>query len=270
MWEKIVLNLLSNAFKFTLNGDPARLVQCVANVLTNAAKYTDPNGEIRLNSSAEGTHAVLTVTDSGVGIARDLLPQVFDLFVQGDRTLDRAQGGLGIGLAVVKRLVEMHGGSVSASSAGLRSGSTFEIRLPLIDRDDEPSIAQQERGAPRRRILVVDDNEDAATSLAMILALEGHQVEAVHTAHDALERAARLEPDVALLDIGLPGMDGYELAQRLRANPALEGIRLVALTGYGQAEDKERAHAAGFDDHLVKPADFRALEQVLAASAVKL
>jgi len=267
--EKQQRVLITSNRVLRINGDPARLVQCVANVLTNASKYTDTNGEISLTSKAEGSQAVLTVSDSGIGIAADLLPHVFDLFVQGNRTLDRAQGGLGIGLAVVKRLVEMHGGSVSASSAGRRRGATFEIRLPLTDHDDEPSIAQQHCRTPRCRILVVDDNEDAATSLAMILALEGHEVEAVHTSRDALERAVLFKPDVAVLDIGLPGMNGYELARRLRENPALEGIRLVALTGYGQAEDKERARAAGFDDHLIKPADSRALEQMLGAGAVK-
>ena len=252
-----------------VNGDPARLVQCVANILTNAAKYTDPNGEIHLESRHEGAEAVLTVADNGVGIAQDLLPQVFDLFVQSDRTLDRAQGGLGIGLSVVKRLVEMHGGSVSASSGGLRTGSTFEIRLPLIDRDDEPSIALRQRKVPPRRVLVVDDNEDAANSLAMILTLEGHEVESVYTAHEALARVLSFKPDVALLDIGLPEMNGYELARRLREHPEVEEIRLVALTGYGQAEDKEHARAAGFDDHLVKPADLRALQQALGATPLK-
>jgi CheY-like chemotaxis protein len=252
-----------------VNGDPARLVQCVANILTNAAKYTDPDGEIHVESRHEGAGAVLSVTDNGVGIAPELLPQVFDLFVQSDRTLDRAQGGLGIGLSVVKRLVEMHGGSVSASSGGLRAGSTFEIRLPLIDRDDEPSISLTEGQVPPRRVLVVDDNKDAANSLAMILTLEGHEVESVYSAHEALVRAVSFKPDVALLDIGLPEMNGYELARRLREHPEVSAIRLVALTGYGQAEDKEHAHAAGFDDHLVKPADLRALQQALAGTAAK-
>jgi signal transduction histidine kinase/ActR/RegA family two-component response regulator len=252
-----------------LNGDPARLVQCVANILTNAAKYTDPNGEIHLQSRHEGAEAVLTVTDSGVGIAPDLLPQVFDLFVQGDRTLDRAQGGLGIGLSVVKQLVEMHGGSVAASSGGPRQGSTFEIRLPLIDRDDKPSIAVKQPKVPPRRILIVDDNEDAANSLAMILSLEGHEVQSVYTAKEALARVLSFKPDVALLDIGLPEVNGYELARRLRAHPEVEKIRLVALTGYGQAEDKEQALGVGFDDHLVKPADLRALQRALAAAPAK-
>jgi PAS domain S-box-containing protein len=250
-----------------VNGDPARLVQCVANILTNAAKYTDPNGEIHLQSKHEGFEAVLRIADNGVGIPQDLLPHVFDLFVQGDRTLDRAQGGLGIGLSVVKRLVEMHGGRVSASSGGPRSGSTFEIRLPLIDRDDEPSVAHQQTNGPPRRILIVDDNKDAATSLAMILTLEGHEVESVYTARDALARVLSFKPDVALLDIGLPEMNGYELARRLRAHPEVEKIRLVALTGYGQAEDKEHAKSVGFDDHLVKPADLRALQHALAEPA---
>jgi len=194
---------------------------------------------------------------------------VFDLFAQSDRTLDRAQGGLGIGLSVVKRLIEMHGGRVSASSDGLRTGSTFEIRLPLVDRGHEPAVELAQSKVPARRILVVDDNKDAANSLAMILTLEGHQVESVYTAHEALARVPSFKPDVALLDIGLPEMNGYELARRLRDQPEAREIRLVALTGYGQAEDKERAWAAGFDDHLAKPADLRALQRTLAATSAK-
>ena len=250
-----------------VHGDPERLVQCVANVLTNAAKYTDPEGEIRVESRQEGGQAVVIVADNGMGISADLLPRVFDLFVQSDRTLDRAQGGLGIGLAIVKRLVEMHGGRVSAGSSGLRMGSVFEIRLPLIDRKDDVSATRAQPSALPRRILVVDDNEDAATSLAMMLATDGHQVESIYSPQDALERAATFRPDVALLDIGLPGMSGYELARRMRALPGLQHIRLVALTGYGQAEDKVHARSAGFDDHLVKPADVNALHQVLASDA---
>ena len=252
-----------------VDGDPPRLVQCVANILMNAAKYTDPGGEINVESRNDGREAVLRITDNGIGISQELLPQVFDLFVQSDRTLDRAQGGLGIGLSVVKRLIEMHGGRVSASSEGLRTGSTFEIRLPLVDRGSESSVELAQSNAPSRRILVVDDNKDAANSLAMILMLEGHQVESVYTAHDALARALSFKPDVALLDIGLPEMNGYELARRLREQPQARQIRLVALTGYGQAEDKERAWAAGFDDHLAKPADLRALQRTLAGTSVK-
>jgi hypothetical protein len=202
-----------------VNGDHARLVQCVANIMVNAAKYTDPGGEINVESRHDGKEAVLRITDNGIGIAQELLPRVFDLFVQSDRTLDRAQGGLGIGLSVVKRLVEMHGGSVSAWSGGLRTGSTFEIRLPLVDRGDEPSTELTQSKAPSRRVLVVADNKDAANSLAMILTLEGHQVESAYSAHDALTCALSFKPDVALLDIGLPEMNGYELARRLESNP---------------------------------------------------
>jgi PAS domain S-box-containing protein len=247
-----------------VNGDPARLIQCVANVLTNAAKYTDPGGEIRLESRNDGGEAVLTVTDNGVGISKELLLRVFDLFVQSDRTLDRAQGGLGIGLSVVKRLVEMHGGRVAASSPGPGAGATFEIRLPLIERNDISTTAAKQDDVPARKILIVDDNVDAADSLVMILRLDGHEVEAVYTAHDALERAAAIRPDVALLDIGLPKMNGYELAQHLRSQPDLRDIRLIALTGYGQGEDRERTRAAGFDDHLVKPADLAVLQKALS------
>ncbi|MEO8038560.1 MAG: ATP-binding protein [Betaproteobacteria bacterium] len=260
---------VSNTSHKTLrvNGDPARLVQCVANILTNAAKYTDQNGEIRLESSHEGTDAVLSITDNGIGIPQDLLPQVFDLFVQGDRTLDRAQGGLGIGLSVVKRLVEMHGGRVSVASSGAGTGSTFEIRLPLIEASDAPSIAPAAPAFASRRILVVDDNQDAADSLAMILAMEGHEVDTVYTPQDALARVPTFQPDVALLDIGLPGMSGYELARRLRALPEAAKIRLIALTGYGQAEDREHSRAAGFDGHIVKPAELQALQQVIAGTS---
>ena len=244
-------------------GDPARLVQCVANVLTNAAKYTDHGGNIHLEVRDDDGRALVTVTDDGIGIPPELQPRVFDLFVQGDRTLDRALGGLGIGLSVVKRLVEMHGGSVSVFSEGSHRGSRFEIRLPLLERfagsEDRPAPLQ----VTPRRILVVDDNEDAANSLTMVLQLDGHEVECAYTAEAALDRAAHFRPDVALLDIGLPGMSGYELAQRLRELPDFARVHLVALTGYGQSEDKARAQASGFDSHLVKPAEFRALHEIL-------
>jgi PAS domain S-box-containing protein len=247
-----------------VDADPARMVQCVANVLTNAAKYTDPQGEIRVDSRDDGDAAVLTISDDGVGMGPDLVPRVFDLFVQSERTSDRAQGGLGIGLSVVKRLIEMHGGTVSAASAGIGAGSSFEIRLPLlVEQDAEVAVAEPARRPSPRRVLVVDDKKDAANSLAMILTLEGHQVESVNSAQEALDRVVAFRPDVALLDIGLPGMNGYELAARLRTLPELAPIRLVALTGYGQAEDIERARAAGFDYHLVKPADLRALQRAL-------
>ena len=246
-----------------VEGDPTRLVQCVGNVLSNAVKYTDPGGEVRIQTRAQDSQAIIEISDTGVGIAPDLLPHVFDLFVQSDRSLDRAQGGLGIGLAVVKRLVEMHGGKVGAHSSGVGEGATFEIRLPRI------AYQKSERAEPippkpaPRRVLVVDDNVDAAASLATLLTFQGHEAEAVYNGKDALKRVSAFDPDVVLLDIGLPEMDGYELAKRLRAMPQLEGVRLVALTGYGQADDRERAIAAGFDDHLVKPVDLPALERTL-------
>jgi len=247
-----------------VNGDPARLVQCVANLLTNAIKYTDAHGRIHIEAHADGDAAVITVSDNGTGIAPDLLPHIFDLFVQSKRTLDRSQGGLGIGLSVVKRLIEMHGGTVSATSPGAGQGATFTIRLPRVARADVTATDVSTPAVARRRALVVDDNQDAAESLAMLLSLDGHEVQSVFTAEQALECVATFQPEVMLLDIGLPGMDGYEVARRVRALPGGEQIRLVALTGYGQTEDRRRALAAGFNDHLVKPVEPARLAQSLA------
>jgi signal transduction histidine kinase len=247
-----------------VNADPARLMQCIVNVLTNAAKYTDSGGAIQVQTGAQNATAVIEISDTGVGISPELLPRVFDLFVQGDRTLDRSQGGLGIGLSVVRRLVEMHDGQVSARSAGLGHGSTFEIRLPLIER---PGGTAPETGSMRiapSRILIVDDNQDATNSLALLLELEGHEVSAVYSAAAALQRARSFIPSIVLLDIGLPEMDGYEVAQRMRAMPELKGVRLVAITGYGQPEDRKRTKNAGFDDHLTKPVDLLSVERTIA------
>jgi PAS domain S-box-containing protein len=244
-------------------GDAARLQQCVVNLLSNAAKYTDPGGEIRLSLGREGDGAVIRVTDSGVGIPPDVLPHVFDLFVQSARTLDRAQGGLGIGLSIVKRLVEMHGGGVAASSAGAGAGATFEIRLPLSTLPLPAAGPALEMVGDRRRVLVIDDNEDAAESLAMMLRLDGHEVCTGFGADDALRLADDWAPDLVLLDIGLPAMDGYEVARRLRARPRAAALRLVALTGYGQPDDLRRSAEAGFDDHLVKPVNLDALARVM-------
>ena len=240
-----------------VSGDHARLVQCVANVLTNAGKYTDPGGEIRIEMHSDGSQAVIAIIDNGVGIPAQLLPQIFDLFVQSNRSLDRSQGGLGIGLSVVRRLIEMHGGSVSAASDGPGRGARFEIILPVIHSADEMREEPSEQSAVRRRILIVDDNADSADSLAMILNLCGHVAEPVYGAAEALERAAALDPEIVLLDIGLPGMDGYEVARLLRSRGS--SARLVALTGYGQPEDVRRAEDAGFDTHLVKPVDLQHL-----------
>jgi PAS domain S-box-containing protein len=245
--------------------DSTRLVQCLVNILTNAAKYTQPHGVIRVETAEEAGEAVLTVADNGPGISPDLLPHIFDLFVQSERTLDRSQGGLGIGLSLVKRLIEMHGGRVAARSQGPGEGSIFEIRLPLSKREIEHARESPVTMASAR-ILVVDDNADAADSLGSLLQLEGHTVVVTYTSTDALARLAEFKPDIALLDIGLPEIDGYEIARRIRSSPDHRHVRLIALTGYGQAEDRQRAKTSGFDAHLVKPVEFSALQRVLAAN----
>ena len=192
------------------------------------------------------------------------MPRIFDLFVQGDRTLDRSQGGLGIGLSLVKRLIEMHGGHVAARSPGPGEGSIFEIRLPLSQQDIETHL-ESPLAMPAARILVVDDNADAADSLGSLLQLEGHTVVVTYTSTDALAKLAEFRPDIVLLDIGLPEIDGYEIARRIRALPDQRHVRLIALTGYGQADDRQRAKTSGFDAHLVKPVEFSALQRVLVA-----
>jgi PAS domain S-box-containing protein len=244
--------------------DSTRLVQCVVNILTNAAKYTQPGGVIRVETSEEAGEAVLTIADNGPGISADLLPHIFDLFVQSERTLDRSQGGLGIGLSLVKRLIEMHGGRIAARSTGPGEGSIFEIRLPLSQQDIEHA-RESSVAMPGVRILVVDDNADAADSLGSLLQLEGHTVVVTYTSTDALAKLGGFKPDIVLLDIGLPEIDGYEIARRIRALPDHRQVRLIALTGYGQTEDRQRAKTSGFDAHLVKPVEFSALQRVLAA-----
>ena len=209
-----------------------------------------------LRRARKVSEAIITVSDSGAGISPELLPRVFDLFVQGERTLDRSLGGLGIGLSVAKRLIEMHGGRLTAASAGLGQGATFEIRLPRLERQQEVGGGAEGVRAASKRILIVDDNADAANSLAQVLALDGHVAEPVYSADAALERAASFAPEVVLLDLGLPEMDGYEVARRLRLRPEFIGVRIVALTGYGQSEDLRRSREVGFDAHLTKPVDF--------------
>ena len=254
-----------------LEGDVTRLVQVVANLLNNAAKYTDPGGRITLTAERQGQQVELRVQDTGVGIAREALPYVFDLFTQVDRSLDRSQGGLGIGLTLVKSLVEMHGGSVSAHSDGPGEGSEFVIRLPALPEEGDQERGHEERAAThrvlssaRRRVLVVDDNVDAAVSLAMLLQLQRHEVNVAHDGQEAIEAARRHRPEIVFLDIGLPGMDGYEVARQLRQELDQDGLVLVATTGYGSEEDRCRALAAGFDAHLVKPAKPEVLETFLA------
>jgi CheY-like chemotaxis protein len=238
------------------------------NLLNNAAKYTDPDGRIDLTAVRVGAEAVVVVRDGGVGIAPELLPHIFDLFTQEGRSLSRSQGGLGIGLTLVKNLVEMHGGSVTARSEGLGRGSEFVVRLPA-PAVTTPARPPEDRSAsgpgyPRRRILVVDDNVDSAKSLARLLArLYGQEVRVAHDGPEALSIADEFRPEVVLLDIGLPGMDGNEVARRLRVRPEFEGVLIVALTGWGQESDVERSRAAGFDHHLVKPASPEAILELL-------
>jgi CheY-like chemotaxis protein len=249
-----------------VSGDRARLVQSLTNVLQNAVKFTQQGGEIVVTVRDAGEDLEISVADNGVGIRPELLPRVFELFVQSERTPDRSQGGLGIGLSVVKQLGEMHGGAVALASDGEGRGTTVTIRLPRIEAPAavEPRVAA---AAAARRVLVVDDSTDAADSLAMLLELEGHQVSTAYSAAAALETAERLQPEIAFIDIGLPQMDGYEVARRLRASDRCRAIRLVALTGYGQPSDRDEARRAGFDHHLVKPADWESVGAILARSA---
>jgi CheY-like chemotaxis protein len=255
-----------------LEADPTRLAQVLGNLLHNAAKYTPEGGHIRLTAEREGARVVLRVRDNGIGIRPEMLPRIFDLFSQSERTLHHSQGGLGIGLTLVRRLVEMHGGSVEAHSAGHGQGSEFTVRLPALPESARPAppeaTARPAAGIrPGRRVLLVDDNADAADSLAMVLRLAGHEVRAVHEGGAALEAARTFVPEVVLLDIGLPGgPTGYDLAPRLRQLPGLADVLLVALTGYGHEEDKRRAEDAGFDVHLTKPADIDTLEALLRTS----
>jgi PAS domain S-box-containing protein len=251
-----------------VEGDVVRLAQVIANLLTNAARYSGKPGRINLGVWCDGGDAVLSVRDYGVGIAPELLPRIFELFVQGDHTLARSQGGLGIGLTLVKRLVEMHGGAVSAISAGPGTGSEFIVRLPAMAgreaRTFESEAPQDRPASAPRRVLVVDDNVDAAESIAKLLRLAGHEVECVYDGPQALQGATRSRPDVVVLDIGLPGMDGYEVARRLRTLPQFRHTALIALTGYGQDSDRQSSRQAGFDHHLTKPVDPDVLERLIA------
>jgi signal transduction histidine kinase/CheY-like chemotaxis protein len=253
-----------------VDADPARLAQVIGNLLNNAGKYMDEGGSIWLETCREGDTAVVTVHDAGVGISAEMLPRVFDLFTQIDRTLDRSQGGLGVGLTLVRSLVELHGGTVQASSPGLGRGSQFVVRLPALPVTASPTSvpptvqkSPPPPASPARRILVVDDNVDAADSLATLLRLYGYQVWTAYGGASALEAAEQHQPQVILLDIGLPGLDGYEVATRLRRHSTLARVTLVALTGYGQEEDRRRTHDAGFDHHLVKPVDLNDLTTLL-------
>jgi PAS domain S-box-containing protein len=251
-----------------VNGDATRLVQVILNLLTNAAKYTPDGGLIDLSLSSEAGQAEIRVRDNGIGLPPEALGSVFDMFSQLEPALERAKGGLGIGLALVRGIVELHGGSVCADSAGPGQGSEFCLRLPLaagsVRRQDRQSGAVDAAGL---RVMVVDDNLDAAQTLAMALEVFGCEVETAHTAQAALEKATCLPPQVALLDIGLPDMNGYELARRLRQMAGMARTVLIATTGWGQEKDRALAFDAGFDHHLTKPIDFEHLRLLLASDA---
>ncbi len=248
--------------------DKKRLVQVVVNIVHNAAKYTAPGGNITVRTAVEGSEVVLDVTDDGVGMAPELAGRVFDLFAQAQVTPDRNSGGLGLGLSLVKSLVELHGGTVSCSSPGPGLGSCFSVHLPAVQASatampPPPSLAGQGAAAPLH-LLVVDDNRDAAGMLAMLLRLQGHEVVVEHSSRAGLSRAAATAFDACLLDIGLPLMDGHNLARLLRRLPSMAGVVLIAVTGYGQDEDRQRTRAAGFDHHFVKPVDMQQLAGILA------
>ena len=251
-----------------LDGDQVRLAQVLSNLLNNAAKYTDDGGRIALRAWRDGEHAVISVRDDGMGIEPEALPRMFEMFSRGDRDSARSQGGLGIGLALSRRLAEMHGGTLEAHSEGAGRGSEFTVRLPLAAAaagDAAPGQAAQEASLARTRILVVDDNRDAGDSLGMILGEMGTDVRVARNGAEALDVFASYQPSVVLLDIGMPGMNGYEVARTIRARFPTRPAALVALTGWGQDDDRRRAREAGFDHHLVKPAEIDALQRLLAA-----
>jgi CheY-like chemotaxis protein len=246
-----------------LEVDPGRLEQVLSNLLDNAAKYTEVGGRLCISVSLEGGQAVLRIKDTGIGMTDDTLSKVFDLFVQADRTLDRSQGGLGIGLTLVKSIVEMHGGTVTAQSDGLGRGSEFTVHLPAWN--GSPSAARRrEQGAPMR-ILVVDDNIDTTHGLALLLKRSGHEVRTAYRGEEALPAARAFLPEVVVLDIGLSGMDGYQVGRLLRAEKGLARVCIIAVSGYGNEKDRIRSRDAGFDHYLIKPIDMTMMDALLLA-----
>jgi PAS domain S-box-containing protein len=247
--------------------DEVRLTQIVQNLLHNAAKYTPEGGRIEIELARQAGEAVLVVRDNGVGMSSEMLTEAFELFRQGQQTLDRPQGGLGVGLTLVQRLVKLHGGSIQARSAGANQGSEFTVRLPVEDSSVPAAAPQALRDAsqtqsPRRRVLVVDDNDDAATALRLLLESEGHEVRTAADGVSGLASALEYRPDFVLLDIGLPRLDGYEMARRMREDERLHGVTIIAITGYAQSHDRARTAAAGFDHHLTKPVEYSALQRL--------
>jgi two-component system, chemotaxis family, CheB/CheR fusion protein len=251
-----------------LDSDPVRLAQVMGNLLNNACKFSDKGNGIRLTVEGDGAQAVIRVHDNGIGIAAEQLPRIFDMFMQVDTSLERSNSGLGIGLTLVKKLVELHGGTVQAFSAGIGLGTEFVVRLPIVSSRAPPVQAQQTaeaKAATARRILVVDDNRDAAESLAQLLQISGHETRLAHDGIAAVQEAAAFRPDVVLLDIGLPKLNGYDAARQMREEAWGRSMVIVALTGWGQDEDRKKSSQAGFDEHLVKPVDPEALVKLLHA-----
>jgi signal transduction histidine kinase len=253
-----------------VDADADRLVQVVSNLLTNAAKYSNAGSRVSIRAERAGDVVRLSVKDEGIGIPSDMLGRIFDAFVQNRQSLERSRGGLGLGLTIVRSLVELHGGSVEVKSEGIGKGSEFVVELPASDTkgpqsEADAGAARKARPEAGKRVLVVDDNHDAAATLKEVLEELGYTVETAHDGPSAINTAKAFQPEIGLLDIGLPVMDGYELAQRLRAMPGGAQMRLVAVTGYGQETDRQRSRAAGFDQHLVKPVDLERLHRVLKA-----
>ena len=249
-----------------LNADRARLAQLFGNLLNNSCKYTRPGGIVSVTAQRDGDEVVVSVKDNGAGIPEDKLDSIFDMFMQVDGTSDRSQGGLGIGLTLVKRLTEMHGGSIEAHSAGEGQGSEFIVRLPVLSRSavaEKSGPGVESSSQPQRRVLIVDDNHDSADSLAMLMELTGNKTYMAHDGVEAFEAIERHRPEVVLLDIGLPGLDGHEVCRRVRKQPWGKDIVMIALTGWGQEDDRRRSEEAGFNGHLVKPVDYDKLLELL-------
>jgi CheY-like chemotaxis protein len=250
-----------------IEADLNRMAQVLLNLLTNAAKYSDRNGRIRLTAERKGSDVVISVKDNGIGIAADQLPHIFEMFSQVDRSLERSQGGLGIGLTIVKRLTEMHGGSIEAKSTGPGQGSEFVVRLPVVLEPSDPQVPDREEAATVKsslRILIVDDNRDGADSLSLMLRMTGNETHTAYDGADAVAKTVEFQPQVILLDIGLPRLSGYEACRRIRQQPGGKDLVIIAQTGWGQEQDRQHTHQAGFDHHLVKPVDLRSLMNLLA------
>ena len=252
-----------------LDADPARLAQIVANLVTNAAKYTESGGRIELGARIEGGEVAVSIRDNGIGIPADMQSRVFDIFTQVDRSLEKSQGGLGIGLSIAKRLVEMHGGRITVQSGGHRQGSEFTVWLPATvesaqERPGADTGAYAKAGSMRKRILVADDNPDSATTLSLMLEVLGNEVRVVNDGEAAVAAAGEFNPDMILLDIGMPKLNGYGACERIRREAWGDRPYIVALTGWGQEADKHRSKAAGFDRHLVKPVEPAMLEKMIA------